>query len=136
MVYAVCAARRDFVAARPAAAAAVGAALLASRDDCAAQPQATAAAAAQLYDFSAGFLERYFDRLKFGFAPEYRAGLAEFYRRAVEVGELDGAPDLDAVSDLDVAPDVAGAPNFAVAPDLDGAAKPPAPTPAHEGGAP
>ena len=95
MVYAVCAARRDFVAARPAAAAAVGASLLASRDDCAARPQATAAAAAQLYDFSASFLERYFDRLKFGFAPEYRAGLAEFYRRAVEVGELDGAPDVD-----------------------------------------
>ncbi|RPI30182.1 MAG: hypothetical protein EHM52_03725, partial [Actinomycetota bacterium] len=86
MVYAVCAARRDFAAARPAAAAAVGASLLASRDDCAAQPQATAAAAAQLYDFSASFLERYFDRLKFGFAPEYRAGLREFYRRAVEVG--------------------------------------------------
>ncbi len=38
MVYAVCAARRDFVEARPEAAAAVGAALLASRDACAADP--------------------------------------------------------------------------------------------------
>lgn len=100
MVYAVCAARRDFAAARPQAATAVGAALLASRDDCAARPEATAAAAAQLYDFSASFLERYFDRLKFGFAPEYRAGLAEFYRRAVEVGELEAAPDLGSVEAL------------------------------------
>jgi chorismate dehydratase len=95
MVYAVCAARRDFAAAHPGAAAAVGEALLASRDDCAAQPQKTAAAAAQLYDFSAEFLEGYFDRLRFGFAPDYRAGLREFYRRAVGVGELERAPDLD-----------------------------------------
>ena len=39
MVFAVCAARREFAAARPAAAAAVGAALLASRDECAAHPR-------------------------------------------------------------------------------------------------
>ena len=95
MVYAVCAARRDFVAARPAAAAAVGESLLASRDDCAGQPAKTAAAAAQLYDFSADFLEGYFDRLKFGFTPEYRAGLREFYRRAVEIGQLARVPDLE-----------------------------------------
>ncbi|HSL95316.1 MAG TPA: menaquinone biosynthesis protein [Thermoleophilia bacterium] len=141
MVYAVCAARRDFVAARPAAAAVVGASLLASRDDCAAQPQATAAAAAQLYDFSALFLERYFDRLKFGFAPEYRAGLREFYRRAVEVGELDDVPDLGAVAELDDAPDLNAvaalddASDLAVAPDLDGTARPPAPGSARAGGA-
>jgi len=134
MVYAVCAARRDFVAARPAAAAAVGASLLASRDDCAAQPQATAAAAAQLYDFSASFLERYFDRLKFGFAPEYRSGLREFYRRAVEVGELDGAPDLGAVADLEAAAGLEGAPDGAVARDLDGTARSTATGPARDGG--
>ena len=95
MVYAVCAARRDFVQARPEAAAAVGAALLASRDACAAAPQATAAAAAQVYDFSQAYLMDYFDKLKFGFTPEYRAGLGEFYRRAAAIGELDGVPDLD-----------------------------------------
>ena len=94
MVYAVCAARREFVAARPAAAAAVGAALLASRDACAAQPAATAAAAAQVYDFSQRYLTEYFDKLKFGFTPEYRAGLQEFYRRATSIGELERAPDL------------------------------------------
>jgi chorismate dehydratase len=96
MVYAVCAARREFVAARPAAAAAVGAALLASRDACAAEPAATAAAAAQVYDFSQRYLMEYFDKLKFGFTPEYRAGLQEFYRRAAAIDKLDDVPDLDA----------------------------------------
>ena len=95
MVYAVCAARRDFSEARPEAAAAVGAALLASRDECAAAPQATAAAAAQVYDFSRAYLTDYFDKLKFGFTPDYRAGLREFYRRAAAIGELERVPDLD-----------------------------------------
>jgi chorismate dehydratase len=94
MVYAVCAVRRDVLAARPEAAAAVGAALLASRDRCAADPAGTAATAALLYDFSAAFLERYFERLKFGFAAEYQLGLAEFYRRAAGIGELESVPDL------------------------------------------
>ena len=94
MVYAVCAARRDFVAASTAAAAAVEAALVASRDRCAADRATTAAAAARLYDFSQAFLEGYFDRLKFGFTDEYRRGLAEFYRRSIAIGELETAPDL------------------------------------------
>jgi chorismate dehydratase len=94
MVFAVCAVRREFTAARPAAAAAVGAALLASRDECAAHPHETAAAAAQRYDFSQRYLLDYFDKLKFEFTPEYRAGLEEFYRRAVAAGELVVAPDL------------------------------------------
>jgi chorismate dehydratase len=108
MVYAVCAARRDFVAARPAAAAAVGAALLASRDACAVEPVATAAAAAQVYDFSRDYLMEYFDKLKFGFTPEYRAGLQEFYRRAAAIGELDAVPDLDAAMQLDAGAGEAG----------------------------
>jgi len=96
MVYAVCAVRREFTAARPAAAAAVGAALLAARDDCAAHPAETAAAAAQRYDFSQPYLMEYFDKLKFGFTPEYRAGLDEFYRRAAAIGELARIPDVGA----------------------------------------
>jgi len=95
MVYAVCAVRRDVLAARPQAVAAVGAALLASRDRCAADPAGTAATAAQLYDFSTAFLEQYFDRLKYGFTAEYRRGLGEFFRRAAAIGELDAPPDLD-----------------------------------------
>lgn len=97
MVFAVCAARREFVASRPEAAAAVGAAFVSSRDDCAAHPLETAAAAALRYEFSQQFLVEYFDKLKFGFAPEYREGLAEFYRQAVAIGELDGVPDLSGV---------------------------------------
>ena len=98
MVFAVCAVRRAFAAARPAAAAAVGAALLASRDACAAHPAETAAAAAQRYDFSQRFLMEYFDKLKFGFTPEYRAGLEEFYRRAAAIGELARIPDVGAAA--------------------------------------
>lgn len=98
MVFAVCAVRREFAAARPQAAAAVGAALLASRDRCAASPDETAAAAAQRYDFSQRYLLEYFGKLRFEFTREYRAGLEEFYRRAVAAGELVAAPDLDAAT--------------------------------------
>ena len=103
MVYAVCAARRDFVEERPDEAHAVEAALMASRDRCAADPLETAVAAAQLYDFSAAYLVEYFDKLKFGFTAEYRRGLEEFYRRAQNLGELDAALDLGVVSSLDSA---------------------------------
>lgn len=95
MVFAVCAARRDFAAARPDAAEAVGQALLASRERCAAQPEQTAADAALRYDFSQAFLMEYFDRLKYGFTAEYRRGLLEFYRRAAAIGELGQVPELD-----------------------------------------
>ncbi|MGO8683111.1 MAG: menaquinone biosynthetic enzyme MqnA/MqnD family protein [Thermoleophilia bacterium] len=95
MVYAVCAARRTFVDRRPDEARAIEAALMASRDRCAARPGETAAAAAQFYDFSAAYLEEYFDKLKFGFTAEYRRGLLEFYRRAAAIGELDAVPRLN-----------------------------------------
>ena len=36
----------------------------------------------------------YFDKLKFGFTAEFRAGLEEFDRRAAAIGELDDVPDL------------------------------------------
>ncbi len=94
MVFAVCAARRDLVERRPAAAEAIGDALLGSRDRCAADPAGTAADAALIYDFSQAYLMEYFDKLKFGFTPEYRAGLREFYRRAAAIAELAVVPDL------------------------------------------
>jgi chorismate dehydratase len=98
MVFAVCGVRRDFLAAHPAAAVAMQAALIASRDRCAAQPRETAAAAALLYDFSQAYLLEYFDKLKYGFTPEHRHGLAEFYRRAAVIGELDEVPELSDVA--------------------------------------
>ncbi len=94
MVYAVCIARRSFAEGRPAAAAAVGAALLASRDRCAARPQQTAAAAALQYNFTQRYLEEYFEKLEFTFASAYRDGLREFYRRAYAIGELERVPEL------------------------------------------
>ena len=123
MVFAVCAVRREFAAARPAAAAAVGAALLASRDDCAGHAAETAAAAAQRYDFSQRYLMEYFDKLKFGFTPEYRAGLEEFYRRAAAIGELARVPDVGAAA-VSASPAAPGAAPAATAPAAD---PPPAP---------
>jgi chorismate dehydratase len=95
MVFAVSVARRELASEHPAAVAAVQAALIASRDRCAAHPRETAAAAALVYDFSQAFLERYFDRLRYGFTPRHRLGLREFYARAQAVGELDEVPDID-----------------------------------------
>ena len=95
MVYAICAVRREFLEERPDEARAIEAALVASRDRCARHPLETAAAAAQLYDFSAAYLDHYFDQLKYGFPAEYRRGLAEFYRRAEAIRELEQAPDLE-----------------------------------------
>ena len=115
MVFAVCAARRELAGGRPEAAAAIGAALLASRDDCAAHPELTAASAAQRYDFSQGYLMEYFDKLKFGFTPAYRAGLAEFYRRAAAIGELERIPDLAAAVNDALPAAVAGGPAGQVA---------------------
>jgi chorismate dehydratase len=98
MVFAVCAARRDFVAAHPSEAAALQAALIASRDRCAAHPRETAAAAALVYDFSQDYLYEYFDKLRYGFGAEHRRGLAEFYRRAAAIGELRDVPEVPAAS--------------------------------------
>lgn len=92
MVYAVCAVRTAFSVAHPAAASAIGAALIASRDRCAADPAGTSAAGALVYDFSQAFLHRYFDRLRYGFTAAHRRGLEEFYRRAAAIGDLDAVP--------------------------------------------
>jgi chorismate dehydratase len=121
MVFAVCAVRREFAAARPQAAEAVGAALLASRDRCAARPEETAAAAAQRYDFSMRYLLDYFRKLRFEFTREYRAGLDEFYRRAVSAGELVAAPDLAAATFHPGPGDFGGAPDGAPEVPGDGA---------------
>lgn len=95
MVFAVCAARREFLEGRPDEAHAIEVALMASRDRCAAHPEQTAATAAQLYDFSAAYLVHYFDQLRFGFTDEYRRGLLEFYRRAAAIGELAAVPAIE-----------------------------------------
>jgi len=92
MVFAVCAARREFALRDPEALAAVRAALIASRERCAAEPGATAAAGALVYDFNQAYLERYFARLSYRLETDERRGLDEFYRRAADIGDLDAAP--------------------------------------------
>ena len=93
MVYAVCAARRDFVerAAGGGRRRRRGAARLARRLRRAARRRRPPPRRS-VYDFSQRYLMDYFDKLKFGFTPEYRAGLREFYRRAAAIGELDARP--------------------------------------------
>ena len=92
MVFAVCAARREFAAARPAAAAAVGAALLASRDVCAAHPARDGGRRGAALRLQPALPARVLRQAQVRFTPEYRAGLEEFYRRAAAIGELVAAP--------------------------------------------
>jgi chorismate dehydratase len=94
LVLGVWAGRGSFGAPHPSEAAALQAALIASRDRCAAHPHETAAAAALVYDFTQDYLFEYFDKLRYGFGPEHRRGLAEFFRRAAAIGELSEVPDV------------------------------------------
>lgn len=42
----------------------------------------------------AGFLARYFEKLRYGFGPRERAGLLTFFELARDAGELDSVPEL------------------------------------------
>jgi chorismate dehydratase len=59
-----------------------------------AQPERLAHEAAARYGYPAGFLARYFDKLRYSFGPRERAGLHMFLELAHEVGELDEIPQL------------------------------------------
>ena len=50
--------------------------------------------AAERYGYPAGFLARYFEKLRYRFGPRERAGLYTFLELAHEVGELDEVPEL------------------------------------------
>jgi predicted solute-binding protein len=50
--------------------------------------------AAERFGFPAGFLARYFDRLRYRFGPRERAGLEQFYAIAAEIGAIEYAPPL------------------------------------------
>jgi chorismate dehydratase len=53
-----------------------------------------ARAAASRFGYPAGFVARYFEKLRYGFGERERAGLAHFYAAAARVGVLDDAPPL------------------------------------------
>jgi chorismate dehydratase len=59
-----------------------------------AEPEQLAFEASERYGYPAGFLARYFEKLRYRFGPRERAGLMTFLELASEVGELDDVPEL------------------------------------------
>ena len=73
-------------------------ALVASVRRARAEPEQLAYESSERYGYPAGFLARYFEKLRYSFGPRERAGLLTFLELARDVGELDGVPELRFVS--------------------------------------
>jgi chorismate dehydratase len=58
------------------------------------EPEQLAYEASARYGYPAGFLARYFEKLRYRFGPRERAGLLTFLELAHDVGELDRVPEL------------------------------------------
>jgi chorismate dehydratase len=69
-------------------------ALVASVRRSRAEPELLAREASERYGYPAGFLARYFEKLRYSFGPRERAGLLTFLELARDVGELDAVPEL------------------------------------------
>jgi chorismate dehydratase len=59
-----------------------------------AEPERLAHESSERYGYPAGFLARYFEKLRYRFGPRERAGLYTFLEMARDVGELDEVPEL------------------------------------------
>jgi chorismate dehydratase len=59
-----------------------------------AEPERLAYEASERYGYPAGFLARYFEKLRYSFGPRERAGLYTFLEMARDVGELPQVPEL------------------------------------------
>jgi chorismate dehydratase len=59
-----------------------------------AEPEQLAYVASERYGYPAGFLARYFEKLRYRFGPRERAGLMTFLELARDAGELDEVPEL------------------------------------------
>ena len=57
-----------------------------------AEPERLAFEASDRYGYPAGFLARYFEKLRYRFGPRERAGLITFFELARDAGELDACP--------------------------------------------
>jgi chorismate dehydratase len=68
-----------------------------------AEPERLAFEASDRYGYPAGFLARYFEKLRYRFGPRERAGLMTFLELAHEAGELDEVPELRFVREAVVA---------------------------------
>ncbi len=69
-------------------------ALVASLRAARAEPERLAFDSAERYGYPAGFLARYFEKLRYRFGPRERAGLYTFLELARDVGELAEVPEL------------------------------------------
>src|SRR5216110_2962385 len=69
-------------------------ALVASVLHARAEPEKLAFESSERYGYPAGFLARYFEKLRYSFGPRERAGLLTFLELARDVGELDEVPEL------------------------------------------
>ena len=69
-------------------------ALVASVRRARAEPEQLAFDASERYGYPAGFLARYFEKLRYRFGPRERAGLCTFLELAHEAGELETVPEL------------------------------------------
>ena len=69
-------------------------ALLEAHRTARAHPEELAHEASARYGYPAGFLARYFEKLRYRFGPRERAGLLTFFELARDAGELDRVPDL------------------------------------------
>ena len=90
MVYAVFACAEQ----APEGVAELEAAFIAAHEAARERPEELAREAAGRYGYPAGFLARYFEKLRYRFGPRERAGLLSFFELAAEVGELDRVPEL------------------------------------------
>jgi chorismate dehydratase len=69
-------------------------ALVASVRRARAEPEQLAHEASARYGYPAGFLARYFEKLRYSFGPRERAGLLTFLELARDAGELERVPEL------------------------------------------
>jgi chorismate dehydratase len=67
-----------------------------------AEPEALARQASAEYGWPAGFLARYFEKLRYHFGPRERQALLRFFELAHLAGELDEVPDLHFVEPVEV----------------------------------
>ncbi|HWG91414.1 MAG TPA: menaquinone biosynthesis protein [Candidatus Thermoplasmatota archaeon] len=94
MVFAVWAARRDFAERHPEEVERVHQILLKSRAWGLAHLPRIVEVATKASGFPAGFMARYYEKLKFEFGPAEQRGLARFYEEAHRLGELSRVPPL------------------------------------------
>ncbi len=91
MVFAVWAAQRTV---DPARLAALDHAFASAVADASEHATLVAEAAAERYGFPAGFLARYFEKLRYPFGDHEREGLRRYFELATEAGIVDSAPEL------------------------------------------